>query len=88
MNMPIYKRHIEPRLREALADTPVVLLQGPRQCGKTTLAQMVGETDGYAYFTFDDEATKNFVRILQNRCSKFVYRTAGKAELCYLLTDE
>ena len=60
MNMPIYKRHIEPRLREALADTPVVLLQGPRQCGKTTLAQMVGETDGYAYFTFDDEATKNY----------------------------
>ncbi len=60
MNMPIYKRHIEPRLREALEDTPVVLLQGPRQCGKTTLAQMVGETDGYAYFTFDDEATKNF----------------------------
>ena len=25
-------------LKEALADTPVVLIHGPRQCGKTTLA--------------------------------------------------
>ena len=29
------------RLREALADSPVVLLHGPRQCGKTTLAQIM-----------------------------------------------
>jgi len=34
---------------EALADTPVVLIHGPRQCGKTTLAQVVGEREGYAY---------------------------------------
>jgi hypothetical protein len=29
----------------------VVLIHGPRQCGKTTLAQNVGERLGYAYFT-------------------------------------
>ena len=34
-----YPRHIERRLAEALEDSPVVLIHGPRQCGKTTLAQ-------------------------------------------------
>lgn len=32
-------RILESSLKEALADTPVVCLLGPRQCGKTTLAQ-------------------------------------------------
>lgn len=32
-------RHIEPMLAEALEDTPVVCLLGPRQCGKSTLAK-------------------------------------------------
>ena len=36
-----YPRYVEPRLTEALADSPGILIQGPRQCGKTTLAQMV-----------------------------------------------
>ena len=50
-------RLIMPRLLEALADTPVVLIHGPRQCGKTTLAKMLAEQKGYSYFTFDDDAT-------------------------------
>ena len=33
-----YPRLIEARLAEALEDAPVVLVHGPRQCGKTTLA--------------------------------------------------
>lgn len=53
----LYPRFVEPRLAEALADTPVVLLHGPRQCGKTTLAQAIGKRRGAAYFTFDDEVT-------------------------------
>jgi len=44
-------RFVRLRLLEALADTPVVLVHGPRQCGKTTLARTL--TD-YAYITFDD----------------------------------
>ncbi len=53
---PLYRRFVEPRLVEALADTPVVLLHGPRQCGKTTLVQRVGDHHGHVYFTFDDDA--------------------------------
>ena len=33
-------RYIQRRLAEALEDSPVVLIHGPRQCGKTTLAQI------------------------------------------------
>lgn len=51
-----YRRLLAPRLREALADTPAVLLNGPRQSGKTTLARRVGEPKGYRYLSFDDEA--------------------------------
>lgn len=49
-----YPRFAESCLTEALADTPVVLIHGPRQCGKTTLAQRVGKARGYSYFSFDD----------------------------------
>ncbi len=52
-----YPRFAEPRLKEALADTPVVLIHGPRQCGKTTLARRVGTKAGYAYLSFDDDVT-------------------------------
>ncbi len=52
-----HPRFVEARLVEALADTPVILIHGPRQSGKTTLAQKVGESRGYAYFSFDDAVT-------------------------------
>ena len=48
---------MEARLLLALQDTPVVLLQGPRQCGKTTLSQLVGHKLGYEYISFDDLST-------------------------------
>ena len=51
----LYPRFVQPRLEEALADTPVVLIHGPRQCGKTTLARHVGAAKGYAYISFDDD---------------------------------
>ncbi|MGB5618769.1 MAG: hypothetical protein WBM78_18135 [Desulfobacterales bacterium] len=34
----MYSRNIEPHIRDVLADTPVVLVNGARQTGKTTLA--------------------------------------------------
>ena len=54
---PLYPRFADQRLIEALADTPVVLIHGPRQCGKTTLAQRVGEREGYTYLSFDNDVT-------------------------------
>ncbi len=47
MNATMYSRLIQPHLEEVLDDTPAVLIHGPRQCGKTTLARMVGKKKGY-----------------------------------------
>lgn len=52
-----YPRFATPLLKQALAESPVVLIHGPRQCGKTTLARSVGEALGYSYFSFDDTVT-------------------------------
>jgi len=51
----LYPRRIEPRINEALLDTPVVLLAGPRQAGKTTLVRQIAEQQGLRYLTMDDE---------------------------------
>lgn len=50
-------RWIERRVREAMSDTPVVLLNGARQTGKTTLARELAARTGAQYFTLDDSAT-------------------------------
>ena len=54
----LYPRCAEPRLVEALTDSPVVLLHGPRQSGKTTLARIVGDRLGYTYVSFDDDVAR------------------------------
>lgn len=50
-----YDRYSESSLREALLDTPVILIHGSRQCGKTTLAQAIGRDEGHYYVSFDDD---------------------------------
>lgn len=58
MNTPaLYPRQIQPRIAEAMLDTPVVLLAGPRQAGKTTLVRQMAE-QGLRYLTLDDELTR------------------------------
>jgi len=52
----MYTRHISPLLVDALADTPVVLLNGARQTGKSTLVQSLAASHGYRYLTLDDHA--------------------------------
>ena len=54
----LFPRYVRPRVIEALADSPVVLIHGPRQCGKTTLARQVGDAEGYTYFSFDDDTQR------------------------------
>ena len=57
MNTPsLYPRFVKTRIAEALADTPVVLVAGPRQAGKTTLVRQIAE-QGMRYLTLDDELT-------------------------------
>lgn len=56
MQPTIFSRNIQPRLLAALADTPVVLLSGPRQSGKTTLVRQLSGADR-RYLTLDDEVT-------------------------------
>jgi predicted AAA+ superfamily ATPase len=52
----MHPRHIAPCLADALADTPVVLLNGARQTGKSTLAQALAEPGRRRYLTLDDPA--------------------------------
>ena len=68
----LHPRFIESRFDEALEDSPVVLIQGPRQCGKTTFAQMVCAPEflpgrvstgnamsrGYGYLSLDDDVVR------------------------------
>ncbi len=46
-------RHLISAIAEALSDTPVVCLLGPRQCGKSTLVQTL--VPDRAYLDLDDE---------------------------------
>ena len=50
----MYERFMEHRFEEALSDTLVVLITGPRRAGKTTLVRIMGEA-GRSYITLDDQ---------------------------------
>ena len=51
------ERHIRPIVEESLAHFPVVLITGPRQVGKSTLAQaLIGRKWPAAYLTLDEQA--------------------------------
>ncbi len=62
-----FPRYLASLLREGLADTPAVLIHGPRQSGKTTLARTVGEPRGYRYVSFDDEAIRSAASVVRRK---------------------
>lgn len=72
----MYNRYCESKILEALADTPVVILSGPRQSGKTTLVRQVRPQEN-VYITLDDitqyDAAKSdpvgFIRNLGAKCT-------------------
>ena len=60
------RRALEQYLQECLTDTPVVIVTGPRQSGKTTLARYLLEIPGLretgSYLTLDDENILSIAR--------------------------
>ena len=83
-NTTLSPRFLVSRLQEALADTPVVLVTGPRQAGKTTLVRHLAGT-GMRYLTLDDNLTLlsaredpvGFIRNLDRRNSACAIAVAG-----------
>lgn len=49
-----FERNIRFKLENALSFSPVVLLTGARQTGKTTLVKDLARTRGHTYITFDE----------------------------------
>ena len=52
MDANFFPRLLTPVIREALADTPVVCVLGPRQCGKTTLVRQIAPD--HAFISLDE----------------------------------
>ena len=68
------KRYLLQYIKEDLADK-VILITGPRQVGKTTLAEMVGE--GYQYLNYD-----------RSEHRETLYKKAWDRSASYLIFDE
>ncbi|HEX5563182.1 MAG TPA: ATP-binding protein [Nocardioidaceae bacterium] len=51
-------RHVKPRILEALHDTRIVVLQGARQAGKTTLVSEIAADVSGRLVTLDDDLTR------------------------------
>jgi hypothetical protein len=66
----MFQRNAHVAIEIALADTPVVLLNGPRQSGKSTLAQaMAARLPGARYVSLDEPA---LLAVARNDPSAFV----------------
>ena len=52
-------RQIETRIQEALADTRIVAIVGPRQSGKTTVAQRIAAVGGRRFVSLDDDNARD-----------------------------
>ncbi|MHB8507974.1 MAG: ATP-binding protein [Candidatus Dormibacteria bacterium] len=71
---PLLERHIQGRVEEALADTRVVLIAGPRQAGKSTLATLLLSDRESDHFSLDNLAYREAAR---NDPLGFVDRSTG-----------
>ena len=60
-NFQFFPRFSAKRVATALTDTPVVMLIGPRQCGKTTLVRQFVDEER-EYVTLDDDTVLEAAR--------------------------
>ena len=74
--MQLVQRNLAPWAREILAASPVLVIEGARQTGKSTLVTMLGE-DTSTYVTLDDEVTREFAR----KDPAGLLRSAGQGRL-------
>jgi predicted AAA+ superfamily ATPase len=58
---PFIRRQILARLEEALGQARVVVLNGPRQAGKTTIARRIAATRGGTYWSLDAPETQSIL---------------------------
>jgi predicted AAA+ superfamily ATPase len=61
MDEALFQRFAADRVRTALKDTPVVMIVGPRQCGKTTLVRELVAGERH-YVTLDDDTALDGAR--------------------------
>lgn len=55
--MRMFKRNIKSQLEKAITRSPVVLVTGARQTGKSTLVKELGQQHGYTYLSLDNLQT-------------------------------
>jgi predicted AAA+ superfamily ATPase len=60
-NPQLFPRFASASIQTALEDTPVVMINGPRQCGKTTLVKAFAD-ERRTYLTLDDETALTAAR--------------------------
>lgn len=70
----MFKRTLRLNLEKALKRSPIILLTGARQTGKSTLIKQMGQKEGYTYITFDDI---RFLSAAQNDPIGFVEGLSG-----------
>ena len=59
---PYLERHAEALIQVALSDTRIVMLVGPRQTGKTTLAQKIADEEDRAFISLDEPDNREYAR--------------------------
>lgn len=86
----MFRRFAEAQVADAVQDTPVVLIHGPRQSGKSTLAQAVAKDHfGGNYVTLDDplileEARTHPISFLKSRNGPLVIDEVQRAPELFL----
>ncbi len=54
----IQREELAHKVRRDLMENPIVVLYGPRQCGKTTLARQIADSSKATYFDLEDFTTQ------------------------------